>query len=96
MYASVFYLRDECSTQIIQCNIKSQNIIHDDSFTARISDFGLAKLLKVDQTPTETAIRGTKDYVALEWFKNFPITVKADVYSFGILLLELFCCSYHV
>ncbi|XP_031282518.1 G-type lectin S-receptor-like serine/threonine-protein kinase LECRK2 [Pistacia vera] len=51
----------------------------------------LAKLLKVDQTHTTTKIRGTKGYVAPEWFKNLPITSKVDVYSFGILLLELVC-----
>ncbi|XWS71113.1 hypothetical protein CRYUN_Cryun03dG0110400 [Craigia yunnanensis] len=61
-------------------------------FSARISDFGLAKLLKRDQTRTTTAIRGTRGYVAPEWFRNMPITVKVDVYSFGVLLLEIICC----
>ncbi|WRX33276.1 Protein kinase domain - like 10 [Theobroma cacao] len=88
----LFYLHEECSSQIIHCNIKPQNILLDDSFSAKISDFGLAKLLKKDQTQTTTAIRGTKGYVAPEWFRNMPITVKVDVYSFGILLLELMCC----
>ena len=58
----------------------------------KISDFGLAKLLKPDQTNTFTGIRGTKGYVALEWHRNQPMTVKADVYSFGIVLLEVICC----
>ncbi|WRX33277.1 Protein kinase domain - like 10 [Theobroma cacao] len=58
----------------------------------RISDIGLAKLVKTDQTRTVTGIRGTKGYVAPEWFKSMPITAKVDVYSFGILLLELICC----
>ncbi|GLT82259.1 hypothetical protein SLE2022_006590 [Rubroshorea leprosula] len=86
------YLHEECNNQIIHCDIKPQNILLDDSLTARISDFGLAKLLKTDQTQTLTAIRGTKGYVAPEWFKSKPVTVKVDVYSFGILLLELICC----
>lgn len=86
------YLHQECSTQTIHCDIKPQNILLDDSFTARIADFGLAKLLKKDQTRTLTAIRGTKGYVAPEWFRSLPITVKVDVYSFGILLLEIICC----
>uniref|UniRef100_A0A2N9J8R2 Receptor-like serine/threonine-protein kinase n=1 Tax=Fagus sylvatica TaxID=28930 RepID=A0A2N9J8R2_FAGSY len=86
------YLHEECSSQIIHCDIKPQNILLDDSFTARISDFGLAKLLKLDQTRTTTGIRGTKGYVAPEWFRSMPVTVKVDVYSFGILLLELICC----
>ncbi|KAF3947569.1 hypothetical protein CMV_026312, partial [Castanea mollissima] len=61
-------------------------------FEARISYFGLAKLLKTDQTHTTTGIRGTKGYVAPEWFRNMPVTIKVDVYSFDILLLELICC----
>ncbi|KAJ4724158.1 Receptor-like protein kinase [Melia azedarach] len=88
----LYYLHDECKNQIIHCDIKPQNILLDECFRARISDFGLAKLLKTDQTQTTTAIRGTKGYVAPEWFKNLPITVKVDVYSFGILLLEIVCC----
>ncbi|KAJ9164409.1 hypothetical protein P3X46_023987 [Hevea brasiliensis] len=86
------YLHEECSTQIIHCDVKPQNILLDETLTARISDFGLAKLLKTDQSRTFTAIRGTKGYVAPEWFKSMPITAKVDVYSFGILLLELICC----
>ncbi|XP_022148733.1 G-type lectin S-receptor-like serine/threonine-protein kinase LECRK3 [Momordica charantia] len=86
------YLHEECSTQIIHCDIKPQNILLDDSFAARIADFGLAKLLNKNQTRTMTAIRGTKGYVAPEWFRSLPITVKVDVYSFGILLLEIICC----
>ncbi|PRQ59686.1 putative protein kinase RLK-Pelle-SD-2b family [Rosa chinensis] len=58
----LMYLHDECSTQIIHCDIKPPNILLDDSFTARISDFGLAKLLLSDQTLTHTVIRGTRGY----------------------------------
>ncbi|POO01292.1 S-receptor-like serine/threonine-protein kinase [Trema orientale] len=88
----LFYLHEECSTQIIHCDIKPQNILLDEYYTARISDFGLAKILKTDQTRTTTGIRGTKGYVAPEWFRNMPVTVKVDVYSYGILLLELIFC----
>ncbi|XP_038901984.1 G-type lectin S-receptor-like serine/threonine-protein kinase LECRK3 [Benincasa hispida] len=86
------YLHEGCSTQIIHCDIKPHNILLDDSFTVRIADFGLAKLLRKNQTLALTAIRGTKGYVAPEWFRSLPITVKVDVYSFGILLLEIICC----
>ncbi|KAF4359238.1 hypothetical protein F8388_005347 [Cannabis sativa] len=86
------YLHEECSTQIIHCDIKPQNILLDDSFTARISDFGLAKILTKNQTQTKTGIRGSRGYVAPEWFKNSGVRVKVDVYSYGIVLLELICC----
>ncbi|XVF77427.1 hypothetical protein PTKIN_Ptkin14bG0042100 [Pterospermum kingtungense] len=86
------YLHEECSTQIIHCDIKPQNILLDDYFTAKISDFGLAKLLINNNTRTQTGIRGTKGYVAPEWFRNTPVTVKVDVYSFGVMLLEIICC----
>ncbi|KAK7245820.1 hypothetical protein RIF29_40672 [Crotalaria pallida] len=88
----LLYLHDECSTQIIHCDIKPQNVLLDDSFTAKISDFGLAKLLKIDQLGTVTRIRGTKGYVAPDWFRNMPITIKVDVFSYGVLLLEIICC----
>jgi hypothetical protein len=88
----LLYLHEECSTQIIHCDIKPRNILLDEYYNARISDFGLAKLLMMDQSQTHTAIRGTKGYVALEWFRNMPITAKVDVYSFGVMLLEIICC----
>jgi len=90
------YLHEECITQIIHCDIKPQNILLDEYYNARISDFGLAKLLKMNQSRTNTAIRGTKGYVALEWFKNMPITAKVDVYSYGVVLLEIICCRRNV
>lgn len=55
-------LHEECSSQTKHCDIKPKNILLDDSFTARIADFGLAKLLKTSQTRTITAIGGTKGY----------------------------------
>jgi serine/threonine protein kinase len=92
----LLYLHEECSTQIIHCDIKPQNILLDDKFTAKISDFGLAKLLQTNQTQTNTGIRGTRGYVAPEWFKSIGITAKVDVYSYGVILLELICCRRNV
>ncbi|GKC30682.1 G-type lectin S-receptor-like serine/threonine-protein kinase LECRK3, partial [Tanacetum coccineum] len=86
------YLHEECSTQIIHCDIKPQNILLDDYYDAKISDFGLAKLLLRNQSRTNTGIRGTKGYVAPEWFRNTPVTTKVDVYSFGVLMLEIISC----
>uniref|UniRef100_A0A2K2AC54 Bulb-type lectin domain-containing protein n=1 Tax=Populus trichocarpa TaxID=3694 RepID=A0A2K2AC54_POPTR len=68
----------------------------NESRCPKVSDFGLAKLLKSDQTKTFTGIRGTRGYVAPEWHRNMPVTVKADVYSFGVMLLEITCCRKNV
>nr|XP_043629030.1 G-type lectin S-receptor-like serine/threonine-protein kinase LECRK1 [Erigeron canadensis] len=88
----ILYLHEECETPIIHCDIKPQNILMDDFWTAKISDFGLAKLLMPDQTKTFTMVRGTRGYLAPEWQKNIPISVKVDVFSYGIVLLEIICC----
>ncbi|POO01306.1 Serine/threonine protein kinase [Trema orientale] len=87
----LLYLHEECSSQIINCDIKPQNILLDECNNVKISDFDLAKLLAMNQSQTHTAIRGTKGYAAPEWFKNMPITTKVDVYSFGVVLLEVVC-----
>ncbi|KAE8706879.1 G-type lectin S-receptor-like serine/threonine-protein kinase RLK1-like [Hibiscus syriacus] len=88
----LLYLHEECETPIIHCDIKPQNILMDDSWRAKISDFGLAKLLMGDHTRTFTVVRGTRGYIAPEWNGNTPISVKADIYSFGIVLLETVFC----
>ncbi|XP_022897584.1 G-type lectin S-receptor-like serine/threonine-protein kinase LECRK1 [Olea europaea var. sylvestris] len=88
------YLHEECSTQIIHCDVKPQNILLDDFLTPKISDFGLAKLLLAEQSQAAlTNIRGTVGYFAPEWFRKASITVKVDVYSFGVMLLEIICCK---
>ncbi|KAJ6305665.1 hypothetical protein OIU78_021078 [Salix suchowensis] len=92
----IVYLHEECETQIIHCDIKPQNILIDESRCPKVSDFGLAKLMKSDQTKTFTGIRGTRGYVAPEWHRNMPVTVKVDVYSFGVMLLEITCCRKNV
>ncbi|KAM7523564.1 hypothetical protein LguiA_013466 [Lonicera macranthoides] len=75
--------------EIIHCDIKPQNILMDKHICAKVFDFGLAKLMKPDQAKTFTGIRGTKGYVAPEWHQNLRVIVKADVYSFGIVLFEI-------
>ncbi|KAL0425565.1 UNVERIFIED_CONTAM: G-type lectin S-receptor-like serine/threonine-protein kinase LECRK4 [Sesamum radiatum] len=87
------YLHEECSTQIIHCDVKPQNILLDEYLIPKISDFGLAKLLLSEQSrAARTHIRGTVGYFAPEWFRKASITSKVDVYSFGVMLLEIVCC----
>ncbi|KAK1267330.1 G-type lectin S-receptor-like serine/threonine-protein kinase RLK1 [Acorus gramineus] len=90
------YLHEECRSQIILCDIKPHNMLLDDFLEATISNFGLAKLLKTGQTRTNTGIRGTKGYVAPELVKKMAITAKVDVYSFGVMLLEIIYCRKNV
>ncbi|GLJ35613.1 hypothetical protein SUGI_0715870 [Cryptomeria japonica] len=87
----LLYLHEECRTHIIHCDIKPQNILLDENYCAKISDFGISKLLGVQQTRTFTLARGTLGYMAPEWQKTMAVCVKVDVYSFGVLLLEVIC-----
>ncbi|KAM3301999.1 hypothetical protein P3S67_016501 [Capsicum chacoense] len=84
------YLHDECSQKIIHLDIKPQNILLDQNFNAKISDFGMSKLIEKDKSKIETRMRGTRGYLAPEWL-NSVITEKVDVYAFGIVLLEVLC-----
>lgn len=92
----LLYLHEECDQQIIHCDIKPQNVLLDSSYTAKISDFGLAKLLMKDKTRTSTNARGTVGYMAPEWLKNAPVTTKVYIYSFGVVLLEIIFCRRHI
>ncbi|CAK8578543.1 unnamed protein product [Lathyrus sativus] len=86
------YLHQGCDMQIIHFDIKPHNILLDENFNPKISDFGLAKLYRIDQSIlTLTAARGTMGYMAPELlYKNIgSISHKADVYSFGMMLMEM-------
>ncbi|KAL6896794.1 hypothetical protein ACP4OV_007366 [Aristida adscensionis] len=83
------YLHEKCRDCIIHCDVKPENILLNDSFVPKVADFGLAKLLGRDFSRVLTTMRGTRGYLAPEWISGVPITAKADVYSYGMMLFEL-------
>ncbi|CAL9159990.1 unnamed protein product [Musa hybrid cultivar] len=85
----IAYFHEQCRNRIIHCDIKPENILLDENFCPKVSDFGLAKLMSRQHSHVVTTVRGTRGYLAPEWVSNRPITVKADAYSYGMLLLEI-------
>ncbi|XP_047945447.1 LOW QUALITY PROTEIN: G-type lectin S-receptor-like serine/threonine-protein kinase SD2-5 [Salvia hispanica] len=83
------YLHEDCDVKIIHCDIKPENVLLDDHFMAKVSDFGLAKLMTREQSHVFTTMRGTRGYLAPEWITSYAISEKSDVYSYGMVLLEL-------
>ncbi|GLT81582.1 hypothetical protein SLE2022_000250 [Rubroshorea leprosula] len=83
------FLHDSCVPRIVHRDIKPSNILLDDELNAYLSDFGLARLLKVSETHATTDVAGTFGYVAPEYATTCRVSDKADVYSFGVVLLEL-------
>ena len=86
------YLHQGCDMQILHFDIKPHNILLDEDFTPKVSDFGLAKLYSIDDSIVSiTVARGTLGYIAPELFYKSlgGVSFKADVYSFGMLLLEM-------
>ncbi|XP_028059798.1 rust resistance kinase Lr10-like isoform X1 [Camellia sinensis] len=86
------YLHRGCDMQILHFDIKPHNILLDENFTPKVSDYGLAKLYSIDDSiVTLTPARGTMGYMAPELFyKNIGgVSYKANVYSFGMLLMEM-------
>ncbi|XP_030956002.1 putative receptor protein kinase ZmPK1 [Quercus lobata] len=85
------YLHEDCLDWILHCDIKPQNILLDSTYQPKVADFGLSKLQNrgVLKNSSFSNIRGTRGYMAPEWIFNLPITSKVDVYSYGIVVLEM-------
>ncbi|TKW15586.1 hypothetical protein SEVIR_5G247500v4 [Setaria viridis] len=83
------YLHEDCHPRIIHRDIKSANILIDDAFEAKVADFGLAKLTNDSLTHISTRVMGTFGYMAPEYASSGKLTDRSDVFSFGVVLLEL-------
>ncbi|PNY04414.1 cysteine-rich receptor-like protein kinase 2-like protein [Trifolium pratense] len=83
------YLHENSKIRIIHRDIKASNILLDSKLRAKIADFGLARSFQEDKSHISTAIAGTLGYMAPEYLAHGQLTEKADVYSFGVLLLEI-------
>ncbi|KAJ3694721.1 hypothetical protein LUZ60_000098 [Juncus effusus] len=90
--SALSYLHQECEQKIIHRDIKTGNVLLDISFNPRLGDFGLARLMDHNKSPVSTLTAGTMGYLAPEYLQYGKATEKTDVFSYGVVILEV-CCG---
>ncbi|CAL9092474.1 unnamed protein product [Musa textilis] len=83
------YLHHDCRARVLHLDVKPENILLDEGFRAVVADFGLSKLMGKDESRVVTTIRGTRGYLAPEWIIGSGVSDKSDIYSYGMVLLEM-------